>query len=69
MASADLLHGFNAQLQSLPSWQQIKQMVPDLPADLPAAPVAEIISENVREDWSGNIFSPSTLTRTVRGAA
>jgi hypothetical protein len=67
-SSADMLHGFNEQLQDLPSWQQIKQMVPGLSDDLPA-PTAEVVSQNVREDWSGNIFSPSTLTRTVRGAA
>jgi hypothetical protein len=68
LSSANLLHGYNARLQDLPDWPAIRQMVPDLAADLPA-PSAEVISENVREDWSGNIFSPSTLTRTVRGAA
>jgi hypothetical protein len=68
LASADLLHGFNERLQDLPDWRAIKQMIPGLPDDLPA-PAAEIVSQNVREDWSGNIFSPSTLTRTVRGAA
>jgi septal ring factor EnvC (AmiA/AmiB activator) len=70
-SSADMLHGFNEQLQDLPSWQQIKQMVPGLPDDLPAAPAAEIISqENVREDWSGNVFVPgSTVTRTINKVA
>jgi hypothetical protein len=62
---ADLLHGFNERLQTLPDWQQIRQLIPGLPPDLPVTPPAEVVSENVREDWSGNIFSPSTLTRTV----
>jgi DNA repair exonuclease SbcCD ATPase subunit len=65
LSHADLLHGFNERLQSLPDWQQIRQLVPDLPPDLPATPAAEVVTENVREDWSGNIFSPSTLTRSV----
>jgi hypothetical protein len=69
LSHADLLHGYNSRLQDLPDWPAIKQMIPGLPADLPAASPAEVISENVCEDWSGNIFSPSTLTRTVRGAA
>jgi hypothetical protein len=68
LTHADLLHGFNEQLQTLPDWQQIKQMIPGLPDDLPAPP-AEVISENVREDWTGSVFVPgSSLTRTVRGA-
>jgi len=71
LSYADLLHGYNAQLQSLPDWPAIKQLVPDLPADLPAAPVAEIVSENVREDWTGqhSFIADSSLTRSVRGAA
>jgi hypothetical protein len=70
LSSADLLHGFNERLQDLPSWQQIKQLVPNLPDDLPAAPPVEVVSENVREDWAGSVFTPgSSLTRTVRGAA
>jgi hypothetical protein len=70
LSSANLLHGYNAQLQDLPSWDTIGRMVPGLPPDLPAAPAVEVISENVREDWSGNVFVPgSSLTRTMRGAA
>jgi hypothetical protein len=69
LSHANLLHGYNAQLQDLPDWQAIRRMVPDLPADLPAAPPAEVISENVREDWAGHRFiAGTTLTRTVRGA-
>jgi hypothetical protein len=52
MAHANMLHGFNERLQSLPDWDSIRRMVPDLSADLPAPP-AEVVSENVREDWTG----------------
>jgi hypothetical protein len=66
MASADLLHGYNERLQSLPDWQQIKQMVPDLPPDQPAL-VAEAASREVTTDWTGqhNFIAGSSLTRTV----
>jgi hypothetical protein len=64
LSSANLLHGYNERLQDLPSWQQIKKMVPDLPPDLPT-PAAEVVTREVREDWSGNVFAPSTLTRSV----
>jgi hypothetical protein len=63
-----LLHGFNERLQDLPDWPVIKQMIPGLPADLPA-PTAEVVSENVREDWTGHIFTPgSSLTRSINKA-
>jgi hypothetical protein len=40
-------------------------MVAGLPDDLPA-PAAEVVSENVRQDWTGhNFISGSTLTRSV----
>ena len=66
MNYAGLLHGYNAQLQDLPDWPAIKRMIPGLPADLPAAPPAEVVSENVREDWAGSVFVPgSTLTRSI----
>jgi hypothetical protein len=65
MASANLLHGFNERLQDLPDWPAIKQMIPGLPDDLPAAPAAEVVTREVREDWAGSVFAPSTLTRTV----
>jgi hypothetical protein len=69
LTHAGLLAGFNEELQTLPNWQQIKQLVPNLPDDLPAPP-AEVVSENVSEDWAGSAFvSGSTVTRTVRGAA
>jgi len=70
LSSANLLHGFNERLQDLPTWQQIKQLVPNLPDDLPATPPAKVITAEVSEDWSGNVFVPgSSLTRTVRGAS
>ena len=65
LSSADLLRGFNERLQDLPSWQQIKQLVPNLPPDLPTAPPAEVTQET-REDWTGHTFiAGSTLSRSV----
>ena len=67
LSSANLLHGFNERLQDLPDWRAIKQMIPGLPDDPPTASPAEVVSENMREDWAGNIFVPgSTLTRTIK---
>jgi hypothetical protein len=66
LSSADLLSNFNPKLQDLPSWDTIRRLVVGLPPDLPAAPPAEIVSENVREDWAGHTFVPgSTLTRST----
>jgi len=66
LSSADLLHGFNERLQDLPSWQQIKQLVPGLPDDLPAVPPTEAVFQEVREDFTGHTFvSGSTLTRSI----
>jgi hypothetical protein len=66
LASADLLHGYNSRLQDLPDWPAIERMVPGLSADLPAAPPAEVVSENVCEDWTGHTFiADSSLTRSV----
>jgi hypothetical protein len=66
MASADLLHGFNERLQELPDWPAIKQMIPGLPPDLPAAPAPEAVARETREDWTGHTFiAGSTLTRSV----
>jgi hypothetical protein len=70
LSSANLLHGYIAQLQPLPSWDTIGRMIPDLPTDLPA-PAAEVVTQEVTSDWTGqhNFIADSTLTRTVRGAA
>ena len=65
MSTAGILGEWNFDLQGVPTWQQLRRMVAGLPDDLPATPAAEVVSENVREDWSGNIFSPSTLTRSI----
>jgi len=63
LSSADLLHGFNERLQDLPSWPAIKQMIPNLPDDLPAARTDHaqaIFHQEVSEDWSGNVFVPGS---------
>jgi hypothetical protein len=60
------LAGWNPTLQDLPTWDQLRRQIVDLPADLPAAPPVEVVSENMREDWSGNVFVPgSSLTRSI----
>jgi hypothetical protein len=69
MSCSGILGEWNWNLQSPPSWEQLRKMIANLPADLPAASPAEVISENAREDWSGNVFVPgSTLTRSIREA-
>jgi hypothetical protein len=70
MATAGITGNWNFDLQDPPTWAQLKRMIADLPDDLPVAPPAEVVSENVRHDWAGSGFIPdSSLTRTVRGAA
>jgi hypothetical protein len=65
MASAGILGEWNWDLQSPPSWAQLRQRIAGLPPD-PPAPGAEVVSQNVRQDWTGhNFISGSTLTRTV----
>jgi hypothetical protein len=65
MAHANLLSNYNPTLQDLPTWEQLRMLVVGLPDDLPA-PRTEVISQEVREDWSGNVFVPgSTLTRSI----
>jgi hypothetical protein len=74
-SSGGLLHGFNEQLQELPSWQQIKQMVPGLPDDPPPLVEREVVShpridalsdtfDDPNADRHGNVFL-GTLTRSV----
>ena len=67
LSSADLLHGFNERLQDLSSWQAIRQLVPNLPPDLPVAPPAEVTQENTTQDWTGQhtFIAGSTLSRSV----
>jgi hypothetical protein len=66
MATTGILGDWNWELQSPPTWQQLRQKIAGLPADLPAAPPAEVITAEVREDWTGNVFVPnSTLSRSI----
>jgi hypothetical protein len=81
LSSADLLAGFNERLQDLPTWPQIKQMVPGLPDDPPlerdvaSHPRIDALSDTFSDpsaDRHGNAFL-GELTRDVshhkRGAA
>jgi hypothetical protein len=71
MSTAGIAGNWNFDLQGVPSWQQLKRQIADLPDDLPAAPPAEVVTREVTTDWTGNhnFISGSSLTRTVRGAA
>ena len=63
MSTAGILGNWNFDLQGVPSWEQLRRQIGDLPPDPPAA---EVISENVREHWVGHTFVPgSSLTRSV----
>src|SRR5215472_11456011 len=42
LSCSGLLAEWNPALQPLPSWQQLRQRIADLPPDLPAAPPAEV---------------------------
>jgi hypothetical protein len=79
MASADLLAGFNEQLQDLPSWDQLRRLVVGLPDDPP--PLEREIAPHPRIDALSDTFADphadrhgtqflGTLTRDVshRGA-
>jgi hypothetical protein len=50
LSFANLLHGYNAQLQDLPDWRQIKQLVPDLPPDPPAPAAAPVMPIDALSD-------------------
>jgi hypothetical protein len=66
MSTAGIAGNWNFDLQDPPTWQQLRRMIADLPDDLPATPPADVVSENVREDWVGHTFVPgSTLTRSI----
>jgi hypothetical protein len=65
MSTAGIAGNWNFDLQGVPSWEQLKRQIADLPDDLPA-PAAEVVSENVRQDWTGHTFiAGSSLTRSV----
>jgi septal ring factor EnvC (AmiA/AmiB activator) len=79
LASADLLSGYNPQLQDLPSWDVLKRLVVGLPDDPPAIerdvsyPRIDVFSDTSNDpnaDRHGNAFL-GTLSRDVshRGAA
>jgi hypothetical protein len=69
MSTAGIAGNWNFDLQGVPSWEQLRRQIADLPDDLPA-PAAETVTENVRHDWAGSEFiANTTLTRSVRGAA
>jgi len=70
LSCSGLLAEWNPALQPLPSWQQLRQRIADLPPDLPTAPAAEVTQENVTQDWVGHSFVPnSTLSRSINKAA
>jgi hypothetical protein len=60
---AHMLEGFDIGIRELPSWPAIEKMlgvadaIPEVRVELP--------TKNVREDWNGDQFAPSTLTRSV----
>jgi septal ring factor EnvC (AmiA/AmiB activator) len=75
LASADLLHGYNERLQTLPDWQQIRNMVPNMPPDPPSVE-REGLEPGFRIDALSDTFSDphadrhgnaflNTLTRDV----
>jgi hypothetical protein len=74
MSSADLLGGYNAQLQDLPSWDVLKRLVvglPDGPApierDVASHPRIDVFSDTSNDpnaDRHGNVFL-GTLSRDV----
>jgi hypothetical protein len=81
MATAGILSGWNPQLQDLPTWQQLRRQIADLPDDLPglfqpataAVPIDALSDthDDPHADRHGNAFL-GTITRDVshkRGAA
>jgi hypothetical protein len=65
MSTAGILGDWHEGLQDLPSWEQLQRRIVDLPAD-PATSAAEVVSQNVRQDWTGHTFiAGSSLTRSV----
>jgi septal ring factor EnvC (AmiA/AmiB activator) len=65
MSTAGILGEWNWNLQSPPTWEQLRRMVAGLPEDLPA-PRAEVVSQETREDWTGHTFiADSSLTRSI----
>jgi hypothetical protein len=61
LASADLLHGYNSQLQDLPDWPQIRRMVVGLPDDPPA--LERDVAAHPRIDALSDTFSDPSSDR------
>jgi hypothetical protein len=55
LSHADLLGGYNAQLQDLPSWSQLRRLVVGLPDDPP--PLERDVASQVRIDALSDTFS------------
>jgi hypothetical protein len=74
LSHADLLHGYNAQLQDLPDWPAIRRLVVGLPEDpsplereVAAHPRIDVLSDTFSDpnsDRHGNVFL-GTLSRDV----
>ena len=62
LAAADLLHGYNEQLQTLPDWPAIRQMIPGLPDDPPSVE-REGLEPPFRIDAFADTFSDPTSDR------
>jgi hypothetical protein len=74
LSHADLLAGYNAQLQDLPDWPQLRRMVVGLPPDRPAIerevashPRADVFSDTSNDPYADRHGAPflGTLTRDV----
>ena len=61
LTSADLLAGFNEQLQDLPDWPQIRQMIPNLPDDPP--PIEREVASHLRIDSFSDTFDDPNADR------
>jgi hypothetical protein len=69
MSTSGILAEWNPNLQPLPTWEQLRRMIVDLPADLPAPAADRTEVMDAREDWTGHVFvADSTLTRTINKA-
>jgi hypothetical protein len=62
LSSADLLSGYNPQLQDLPSWQVLRTMVAGLPPDPP--PLEREVAAHPRIDAFSDTFSDPHADRT-----
>ena len=66
MSTSGILAEWNPNLQPLPTWEQLRRMIVDLPADLPAPAADRTEVMDAREDWTGHVFvADSALTRTI----